>query len=92
MWRIASLFLFQRLKGSMSADTYNLNDIEKRGAIKLLFLQGKTVLEIHTILKQTLREHAPSYATIKRLATQFDSGSNCNLPHPGRTKTVTIAV
>ena len=61
MWRIASLFLFQSLKGSMSADLDNLNDIEKRGAIKLLFLQDETVQEIHTILTQTLWEHAPSY-------------------------------
>jgi len=78
----------------VSADPSDLNDIEKRGAIKLLFLQDETVQEIHTILTQTLWEHAPSYATIEKLATQFESGdsSNCDLPRPGRTKMVTIAV
>ena len=28
-------------------------------------LQGKTPKEIHAILTETLREHAPSYATVK---------------------------
>ena len=29
------------------------------------FLQGKALKEIHAILKETLEEHAPSYATVK---------------------------
>jgi hypothetical protein len=41
MRRNASLFLLQRLKGSMSGDVRDFNNIETRAA-KLFFLQGKT--------------------------------------------------
>jgi len=34
MWRIASLFLSQRLKGSMSGEEYDYNNIETRAVIK----------------------------------------------------------
>ena len=34
-------------------------------------LQGKTPKEIHAILTQTLRKHAPSYATVKNWVAQF---------------------
>ena len=65
MCRIASLFLFQRLKGSMSGDAHDFNNIETRAVIVFFFLQGKAPKEIHAILKETLGEHAPSYATVK---------------------------
>jgi len=39
--------------------------METRGVIKFLFLEGKAPKEIHVILTETLREHAPSYATFK---------------------------
>jgi len=65
MCRIASLFLLQRLKGSMSGDARNFNNMETRAVIKLFFLERQGTREIHTILKETLREHAPSYATVK---------------------------
>ena len=47
--------------------------------------------EIHTVLKETLREHAPSYATVKKWVAQFkcDDFSTCDAPRPGRPKTVT---
>ena len=64
MCRIASLFLLQRLKGSMSGDACDFN-IETRAVIKFSFLQGKAMKEIHTILTQTLGEHAPSYEVCK---------------------------
>jgi len=56
------------------------------------FLQGKAPKEIHAILIESLREHAPSYATIKNWVAQFKRGdfSTCNAPHPGRPKIVTI--
>jgi len=38
------------------------------------FLQGKAPKEIHAILKETLGEHAPSYATVKNWVTQFKRG------------------
>ena len=55
------------------------------------FLQGKTPKEIHTILTETLREHAPLYATVKNWVAQFKRGdfSTCDAPRLGRPKTVT---
>jgi len=60
MCRIASLFFLQRLKGNMSGDARDFNNIETGAGIKFsFFLQGKAPKEIHTILKETLGEHAP---------------------------------
>jgi len=54
MCRIPSLFLLQRLKGSMSGDARNFNNIETRAVIKFfVFLQGKASKEIHAILIET---------------------------------------
>ena len=92
MCRIASLFLLQKLKGRMSGDARDLNNIETRAVIKFFFpLQGKAPKEIHTILIETLREHAPSYSTVKNSVAQFKRGdfSTCEAPRPGRPKTVT---
>ena len=54
-------------------------------------MQGKTPKEIHAILKETLREHATSYATVKNWVAQFKRGdfSTCVAPHPGRPNIVT---
>jgi len=54
-------------------------------------LQGKAPREIHAILKETLGEHAPLYATVKNWVTQVKRGdfSTCDAPRPGRPKTVT---
>jgi len=51
----------------------------------------KAPKEIHTILIETLREHAPSYATVKNWVAQFQRGdfSTCDASRPGRPKTVT---
>ena len=38
MCRIASLFVLQRLKGSMSGDARDFNNIETRVVIKVFFL------------------------------------------------------
>jgi len=55
------------------------------------FLQGKAPKEIHAILKETLGEHTPSYATVKNWVAQFKRGdfSTCDAPRPGRPKTMT---
>jgi len=37
MCRIASLFLLQRLKGSMSGDARDFNNIERRAVIEFFF-------------------------------------------------------
>jgi len=55
------------------------------------FLQGKAPKEIHVILKETLGEHTPSYATVKNWVAQFKcvDFSTCDAPRPRRPKTVT---
>jgi len=54
------------------------------------FLQGKATKEIHAILIETLGEHAPSYATVKKWVAQFKRDFNtCDSSRPGRPKTVT---
>ena len=88
MCRIASLFLLQRLKGSISGDARDFNNKETRAVIKFFFLQGKAPKEIHAILRETLGEHAPSYATVKNWVSQFKRGdfSTCDAPRPGNPK------
>jgi hypothetical protein len=44
MWRIASIFLLQRLKGNMSGDARNFIDSEMR-ALKFFFLAGQGAKE-----------------------------------------------
>jgi len=84
MCRIASLFFLQRLKGSMSGNAYDFNNIKTQAVINFFFLQGKVPKEIHAILKETLGEHAPSY-TVKNWVAQFkrDDFSTCDAPRPG---------
>ena len=92
MCRIASLFLLQRLKGSMSGDARDFNNMETRAVIKVFFfLQGKAPKEIHAILTEKLGEHASLYATVRQWVAQFKRGdfSTCDAPHPRRPKTVT---
>ena len=88
MCRIASLCLLQRLKGSTSGEAPDFNNIETRAVINSTPPQGKAPNEIHAILKETLREHAPQYSTIKNWVAQFKRGdfSNCDAPRPGRPK------
>ena len=93
MCRIASLFLLQRLKGSMPGNARDFSNIETRVVIKFFFffLQGKAPKEIHAVLTETLGENAPSYATVKNWVARFKRGdfSSCDAPRPGRHKTVT---
>jgi len=65
--------------------------METQVVIKFFFLQGKAPKEIYTILIETLGEHEPSYATIKNRVARFKhvDFSTCDVPHPGRPKTVT---
>jgi len=72
----------------MSGDTRDFNNIETRTVIKFFFLQRKAPKEIHVILKETLEEYAPSYATVKNWVALFKRGDlfTCAAPRPGRTK------
>jgi len=58
---------------------------------QVFFLQGKAPKEIRYILKETLGEYAPSYATVKNWVATFKRGdfSTCDAPRPGRPETVT---
>jgi transposase len=55
------------------------------------FLQVKAPKEIHSILRETLQEHASSYATFKNWVAKFKRGnfSICDALRPGRPKTLT---
>ena len=64
MCRTASLFLLQRLNGSMSGDARHFSNNETRAVIKFFFLQGKASKKIHAILIEILEEHAPLYVTV----------------------------
>ena len=66
----------------MSGDARDFNNMETRALIKFFFLQGKAPKEIHAILKETLGEHAPAYATVKNWEAQFKRGdlSTCDAP------------
>jgi hypothetical protein len=72
MCRIASLFLLQSLKGIISGDARDFNNIETRVVINFFSLQGKASKEIHAILIQALEEHAPSYVTVKNCVAQLN--------------------
>ena len=54
-------------------------------------LQGKILKGIYTILIEILKEHTPSYVTVKNWVAQFKRSdvSTYDAPRPGRPKTVT---
>jgi len=90
MCRIASLFLLQRLKGSMSGEARDFNNIETRAVFK--FFSARQDAEGNSCHSdRTTGEHAPSYATVINWVSQFKWGdfSTCDAPRPGRLKTVT---
>ena len=90
MFRIASLFLLQRLRESVWGDVRDFNNMETRAVIKgVFFLQGKAPKEIHDILTEALGEQAASYATVKNRVPQCGDFSTCDEPRPGPHKRVT---
>ena len=84
-------FLVTEAERKHAGDARDFNNMETRAVIKFFFfLQGKEQKEIHVILKETLGEHAPSYATVKNWVARFKRDfSTCDAPRPGRPKTVT---
>ena len=75
----------------MSDYARDFNNIETRAVIKYFFLQDKVLKEIHAILTETLGEHASSYSAFRNWVAQFKRSdfSACDVPRPGRPKTVT---
>ena len=84
MCRIASIFLLQRLKGSMSATRAISTTSRRELSSSFFFLQGNAPKKIHTILIETLGENAPSHATVKNWMAQFKGGDFfiCDTPRP----------
>jgi hypothetical protein len=91
MCRTASIFFLQRLKETMSGDARDFYNIQTRAVKFYFFLQGKAPKEIHDFLTETLRERAPSCATVRHCVARFNRGdiSTCKAPRPGRPKTLT---
>jgi len=75
----------------MSCEARDFNNMGTRAVKSPPPLQGKESKEIHATLTETLKEHAPSYATVKNWVAQFKCRdfSTCDPPRPGRPKTVT---
>jgi len=65
MCQIASLFLLQRLKRSMSGDGRDFNIIETRAVIRFFFLQGKVPKEIHAILHHSMPPSKTGWPSLK---------------------------
>jgi len=89
MCRIASLFLLQGLKGSMSGDVRDFNMVT-RAVIKFFFkrqgAEGNTRYSVRNIRgRSTIVCHHQTWVA------QFKRGdfSTCDGPRPGRPKTVT---
>jgi len=67
MCRIARLFLLQRLIGSIQGTRAISTTSRRELSLSFFFMNGKAPKKIHAILTETLEEHAPSYATVKKL-------------------------
>jgi hypothetical protein len=67
------------LKGSMSGDVHDFNNIEMRAVIKF-HTPPPQARAPEVILKETLGEHAPSYATVKNWVAQFKRGDFLIIP------------
>ena len=72
--KLQVFYLLQSLKGSMSGDVRDFNNIEMRSVIKF-FSPPTTLKEIHAIRSETLGDRGDF--------------STCDAPHPGQPKTVT---
>jgi len=74
----------------MSGDARDFNNFETRVVINLFFPARQGAEGNLRILRETLREHAPLYATVKNWVAQFKPGdfSTFVAPRPGRHKTV----
>ena len=91
MCQIASFFLLQKLKGSMSGDARDFNNIETRAVMEYFFSARQGAEGYSRQSHRNIGEHAPSYVIVKTWVAQFKHGdfSTCVAPRPGRPKTVT---
>jgi len=91
MCRIESLFLLQRLKGSMSGDASDFNNIEKRAIINFFFPARQNAEENSRHSGRNIRGLCTIVCHRQKLIGPVKRGdfSTCDAPRPGRPKTVT---
>jgi len=91
MCRIASLFLLQMLKGSMSSDALDFNNMEMRAFINF-FPVRQSAERNSRHSDRNIRGTCTSVCHRQNWVAQFELGvfSTCDTPSPGRPKTVTI--
>ena len=91
MCGIASLFLLQRLKGSISGDARDFNNIETQATMKFFFSgrQGAEGISCHS--ESNIRRICTILCHRQNWLAQFKRGdfSTCDAPHPGRPTIVT---
>ena len=83
MCRIASLFLLQSLKGSMSGDARDFNNIETRAAIKVFSFPARQGAEGNSRhCDRNIRGTSTIVCHVKNLVAQFKRGdfSTCDAP------------
>ena len=80
MCRIASLFLLQRLKGSMSGHARDFNNSETRAVISSPPPARQDAERNSRHSDRNIGEYAPSYATVRNWVAQFKRGdfSTCD--------------
>jgi len=89
MCRIASLFLLQKLKGSMSGDARDFNNIETRAVIKLFFFPARQDAEGNSRhSERNIRGACTIVCHRQNWVAQFKRGdfSTCVAPRPGDSK------
>ena len=91
MCRIASLLLLQRLKGSMSGDASDFNNIETRAVIKFFLPARKGAEGNSRHSERNIRGICTMVCYRQNWVAHFKRGdfSTCDAPHPWRLKTVT---
>ena len=88
MCRTSSSFLLQRLKGSMSGDARDFNNMEARAVIKFFSLAR---LGAERNSRFSDKHYGNIHHRIVNWVAQFKHSDffTCDAPHPGRPKTVT---
>jgi len=92
MCRIPSLFLLKNLKGSMSGDSRDFNNIETSAVIKIFFFPARQDAEgISSHSDRNISGTCTILCHRQNWVAQFKHGdfSTCVAPRPGRPKTVT---
>jgi len=90
--RIASIFLLQRLKGNMSGDARDFNNIETRAVIKVFFPPTRQGVEGNSRHSERIIKGSCTIVCHRqKMVAQFkrDYFSTCDARRPGRPKTVT---